>query len=69
MMPIQYYLGVSTKNIDELKSVIVKSLNIPKDKVSSFNHFINFEENADSSTWTNYNVFLRNDDSGAAKNI
>jgi len=69
LVTIQYYLGVSASNINSLKSVIVRSLYIPKDKVKSFNDYIDFADVVDSSSWTNYNSFLKSDNSGGAKSV
>jgi hypothetical protein len=54
IVTMQYYLGVAERNIGSLKSVIVRSLQIPEDKVASFSDYIEFADLVDSSTWTNY---------------
>ncbi len=66
---MQYYIGVAERNIGSLKSVIVNSLHIPEDKVSSFIDYIDFADIAESSVWTNFQGFLRTDNSGGAKSI
>ena len=67
VVTIQYYLGVAASNIDRLKSIIVRSLAIPADKVDAFNDYLDFADFMDASSWTNFNNFLRTDNEGGSK--
>lgn len=41
-------------NIDRLKTMIIRNLQIPADKADSFRDYIDFADIADSSSWNNY---------------
>lgn len=66
---IQYYLGVLPANIDRLKAMITRNLQIPPNKQASYNDFIEFSDLADSSSWNNFHNFLKTDNTGGAKSI
>lgn len=67
VVTIQYYLGVAASNIDRLKSIIVRSLAVPADKVDSFNDYLDFADIVDASSWTNFDNILRTDNEGGTK--
>jgi hypothetical protein len=69
IVTIQYYIGVGASNIDKLKSIIVRSLAIPADKVEAFNDYIDFADCMDASSWTNFQSFLRADNEGGSKSV
>lgn len=66
---IMYYLGVPDTNIGRLKEMIIRNLQVPDDKLQSFADYIDFADIVDSSSWNNYQSFLRTDNSGGAKSI
>lgn len=66
---ITYYIGVSADKIDRLKSLIVRSLSIPADKVDAFADYIDFADCLDASAWTNVQSLLRTDNSGETKAV
>ena len=54
IVTIQQYIGVPAANIDRLKSLIVRSVAVPADKIDAFNDYIDFADFMDASSWTNF---------------